>query len=356
MGQGCPDFKAQSCILKNCPVSRGTSMLDGLGPKMRANVLLVSFLTYAILTQVSVPHKRKILECEKEDFQERLQKIQRKLQLILMKILKMKTVMSLTKLKVYKWNGFTKKMILILIHGMIQMMYHLKNIKKCSSLLCKSKKWRDDRRRLLKISMAKIRGVEDPETYLRRSVLINNTVKRLQKDDTNNYRCHPSVSLFQTNAEYQSNSIDQWEVEHSNIEVMCKEHINEESASFELVSSVSNNDSTYNYPDVQQLSFASSCSLDKSMEGYQLEVLPSINSSFFNKNSVDEQRLNESSMPSRVLKPNSAVHVLSSQPCGLQYRNPAHNEDPTGEYHEANGSTSILDSVVYHSLIASLES
>ena len=45
---------------------------------------------------------------------------------------------------------------------------------------------REERRRLLKISAGKLRRIEDPETSLCRSVLINNAVRRLQsesKDD-----------------------------------------------------------------------------------------------------------------------------------------------------------------------------
>lgn len=50
---------------------------------------------------------------------------------------------------------------------------------------------REERRRLLKISAGKLRRIEDPETSLCRSVLINNAVKRLQRENrdekTRNY-------------------------------------------------------------------------------------------------------------------------------------------------------------------------
>ncbi|XP_074115837.1 uncharacterized protein LOC141538343 isoform X1 [Cotesia typhae] len=46
---------------------------------------------------------------------------------------------------------------------------------------------REERRRLLKISASKLRSIEDPEASLCKSVLINNAVKRLQRENTRNY-------------------------------------------------------------------------------------------------------------------------------------------------------------------------
>lgn len=50
---------------------------------------------------------------------------------------------------------------------------------------------REERRRLLKISAGKLRRIEDPEASLCRSVLINNAVRRLQRENrdekTRNY-------------------------------------------------------------------------------------------------------------------------------------------------------------------------
>lgn len=43
-------------------------------------------------------------------------------------------------------------------------------------------RWKDERRRVLKISMSKMKRIEDPELFLRRSVLVNNTVKKLQRE------------------------------------------------------------------------------------------------------------------------------------------------------------------------------
>ncbi|XP_065205229.1 uncharacterized protein LOC135835081 isoform X2 [Planococcus citri] len=41
---------------------------------------------------------------------------------------------------------------------------------------------KEERRKVLKLSMHKLKRIEDPESSLRRSVLINNTVKRLQRE------------------------------------------------------------------------------------------------------------------------------------------------------------------------------
>ena len=43
-------------------------------------------------------------------------------------------------------------------------------------------KWKEERKRVLKLSVKKLRSIEDPEAFLSRSVLINNTLKRLQSE------------------------------------------------------------------------------------------------------------------------------------------------------------------------------
>lgn len=59
---------------------------------------------------------------------------------------------------------------------------------------------REERRRLLKISAGKLRRIEDPEASLCRSVLINNAVRRLQRENrdekTRNYSGLPIVSYL----------------------------------------------------------------------------------------------------------------------------------------------------------------
>lgn len=51
-----------------------------------------------------------------------------------------------------------------------------------SPFLNTPKQRKEERRKILKLSIHKMRAVEDPEHFLRRSVLINNTMKRLQRE------------------------------------------------------------------------------------------------------------------------------------------------------------------------------
>ncbi|XP_074659777.1 uncharacterized protein LOC141912463 [Tubulanus polymorphus] len=54
--------------------------------------------------------------------------------------------------------------------------------RKISPLWNTPKQRKDERKRILKISVQKLRAIEDPETFLRRSVLVNNTMKKLQQE------------------------------------------------------------------------------------------------------------------------------------------------------------------------------
>lgn len=61
-------------------------------------------------------------------------------------------------------------------------------------------KQKEERRKVLKISINKMKKIEDPESSLRRSVLINNTMRKLQRESKEDkmakhqqsYRCHTS--------------------------------------------------------------------------------------------------------------------------------------------------------------------
>ena len=43
-------------------------------------------------------------------------------------------------------------------------------------------KAKEERKRVLKVSVRKLKDIDDPEVFLRRSVLVNNTMKRLQTE------------------------------------------------------------------------------------------------------------------------------------------------------------------------------
>ncbi|KAL6266831.1 hypothetical protein P5V15_003660 [Pogonomyrmex californicus] len=63
---------------------------------------------------------------------------------------------------------------------------------------------REERRRLLKISAGKLRRIEDPEASLCRSVLINNALRRLQRENrdekTRSYGTLPMVASYMDDA------------------------------------------------------------------------------------------------------------------------------------------------------------
>uniref|UniRef100_T1ITJ5 SERTA domain-containing protein n=1 Tax=Strigamia maritima TaxID=126957 RepID=T1ITJ5_STRMM len=54
--------------------------------------------------------------------------------------------------------------------------------KKLSLLFNTKFYYKEERKRILKLSIGKLRQVDDPEVFLRRSVLINNTVRRLHRE------------------------------------------------------------------------------------------------------------------------------------------------------------------------------
>ncbi|XP_041353762.1 SERTA domain-containing protein 4-like [Gigantopelta aegis] len=54
--------------------------------------------------------------------------------------------------------------------------------KRISPFLNTPKQRKEERRKVLKLSIQKLKQMEDPENFLRRSVLINNTVKKMQKE------------------------------------------------------------------------------------------------------------------------------------------------------------------------------
>lgn len=54
--------------------------------------------------------------------------------------------------------------------------------KRMSPFLNTPKERKEERRKVLRISIQKFRQMEDPEHFLRRSVLINNTLKKVQKE------------------------------------------------------------------------------------------------------------------------------------------------------------------------------
>lgn len=54
--------------------------------------------------------------------------------------------------------------------------------KRISPFLNTPKQRKEERKRILKMTVCKLKQIEDPEYFLRRSVLINNTLKKVQKE------------------------------------------------------------------------------------------------------------------------------------------------------------------------------
>lgn len=329
--------------------------------------------TLCSLDSVSQSYKRKILECEKEDFEDRFGKIQRKRQM-LRATAKANLVIDdddneedddLDEQEIFEqmeWIEDEKNSMTLHLWKDKDVDLSIQSINSGNPIMYIPKfNWREERRHLLRISMAKIRGVDDPETYLRRSVLINNTVKRLQKDVAITYRYPPLASASVLHENVTSYLESNWDSGNSNDEVVCKNNYSDGSGGFQCSRFVGNGDYTttiYNYPDVQtgtpynfHLSLITPFSPDKSTDSLQNEISQN---SIFSKSLQEDQSICDPSLSCRTLKQTHPVHVYSSQPCGLQYRNASH-DDSNGEYPESNTSSSILDSVVYHSLIASLE-
>lgn len=54
--------------------------------------------------------------------------------------------------------------------------------KRISPFLNTPKQRKEERRKILKMTVCKLKQIEDPEYFLRRSVLINNTLKKVQRE------------------------------------------------------------------------------------------------------------------------------------------------------------------------------
>lgn len=173
---------------------------------------------------------------------------------------------------------------------------------------------KDERRKVLKISISKLRLIDDPEVFLRRSVLVNNTLKRLQKE----IRDEKSTQRF-----YDVRSA--WRP------------LPEETCFETLVDSPAKRRREMEPEDLRQESS------DEEIFGVSSEVVrvslpkPASSSSSSSSSSESEDEASETQETSKSEAGSSSVN------CATQYR-------------RLEDSVSVLDSVVYHSLIASLES
>lgn len=91
------------------------------------------------------------------------------------------------------------------------------------SMISAKYRQKEERRKVLKISLNKLKKIEDPESSLCRSVLINNTMKRLQKEARDekvqkqqlNYpRCYDNDNILNIKSEFAKNEKREFEEAH----------------------------------------------------------------------------------------------------------------------------------------------
>ncbi|KYN33240.1 hypothetical protein ALC56_12389 [Trachymyrmex septentrionalis] len=97
---------------------------------------------------------------------------------------------------------------------------------------------REERRRLLKISAGKLRRIEDPEASLCRSVLINNAVRRLQRENrdekTRSYGTLPVVASYMDDASKENNIAGSLIVDVTDEETSSRKRLADDSRDDEL--------------------------------------------------------------------------------------------------------------------------
>ncbi|XP_013785767.2 uncharacterized protein LOC106469800 [Limulus polyphemus] len=230
-------------------------------------------------------------------------------------------------------------------------------------------RWKDERRKVLKLSLNKLRRIKDPEIFLCRSVLINNTVKHLQKEirEEKNARHHAvgrtsyilgscSSSANPDSCEPHSTS-KSWSFDAEPADIIPRKSLSD-SVSFSSVSSteegIPNYDELFNLEEVLQID--EPCRQSKShaeTASGQLTGCYSVSCTCPVSSSDNEcpKHVYSSSCRGKNQDDRSSRRPASPNPCATQYRI---NHDSYRSDAPSQG-TSVLDSVVYQSLLASLE-
>ncbi|XP_003748588.2 uncharacterized protein LOC100905019 [Galendromus occidentalis] len=182
---------------------------------------------------------------------------------------------------------------------------------------------KDERRKVLKISISKLRLIDDPEVFLRRSVLVNNTLKKLQKeirDERSSQRFYDVRNPWRPVAE--ETCLEAMEPPSKRRRETEAERLE---SSDEEIFGVSSDVVRVSVPKPTGVSSSSSSSSSSESEDESAEQMLH-NSGGFNCQTSPRDSKEQSSVT-----------------CASQFR-------------RLEDSVSVLDSVVYHSLIASLES
>lgn len=230
-------------------------------------------------------------------------------------------------------------------------------------------RWKDERRKVLKLSLNKLRRIKDPEIFLCRSVLINNTVKHLQREirEEKTSRHHAvgrtsyisgTCSSSTDPGSFASHSSSKsWSFDAEPADVIPRK-ASCDSVSFSSVSGteegISNYDELFNLEEVLQIDERCRQSMPhtESASGQ----LTSCHSVAFtcpvpNSNNECPKHVYSSRCRGKSQDDRSSRRPASPNPCATQYRI---NHDSYRSDAPSHGS-SVLDSVVYQSLLASLE-
>lgn len=213
---------------------------------------------------------------------------------------------------------------------------------------------KEERRKVLKISINKLKKIEDPESSLRRSVLINNTMKRLQKEareekmqkqQTVGFRCFASDFLKD---DVVGESRSEQLADITNLPELGKKEPMEESGTPARRDSRKRSIEDVDDSDVHAV-------LSQFYMPLTPRMLTSIDEDEDEINVVD---LDTGSEPKRPRLEAAGDRLKSPEPTPTEPIRPQPIRTPTPTDGFSCGHSSMfneLQSVVYHSLIASLE-
>ncbi|XP_013778148.1 uncharacterized protein LOC106462743 [Limulus polyphemus] len=226
-------------------------------------------------------------------------------------------------------------------------------------------RWKDERRKVLKLSMNKLRRIKDPEGSLCRSVLINNTVKCLQKEireeksarhrvmgrtcyvlDSDSLASHSTSRSWTFDAE-PSDVIPRKPRSDSVYFSSCSEDITNYDEIFGLDEEVLGADASCRQTRLQTL-------ISEQLVNCDADACTCTTHTNRNVVSGYQKHPQTYSYKGKIVDDHNSRHQTASpNPCATQYRI---SHDSFLSDGLISQSVSVLDSVVYQSLLASLES
>ncbi|XP_076358972.1 uncharacterized protein LOC143251582 [Tachypleus tridentatus] len=226
-------------------------------------------------------------------------------------------------------------------------------------------RWKDERRKVLKLSMNKLRRIKDPEGSLCRSVLINNTVKCLQKEIREEKSARHRVMgrtcyVLDTDSLASNSTSRSWTFDAEPSDVIprkprsdsvyfssCSEDITNYDELFGLDEEVLGADASCRQSRLQTLT-------SEQLVNCDADVCTCTNHSNRNVVSGYQKHPQPYSYKGKIVDDHNSRHQTASpNPCATQYRI---SHDSFLSDGLISQGVSVLDSVVYQSLLASLES